>query len=134
MLMMSPKSKIENRKSPDPRHQPLMEEIDRLYRRYNNDLPAPDMGRTAKVLAEFLRANPRWPLKTIQRAMRNRFFSKRVNFSEAPWMWLKYVTSYAGDPLDEWKKPMRGKGDELFAWWEEQIRKQKAEGRSQEAE
>ena len=98
-----------------------MDEISRLYKRYNNELPPPDMGRTAKALAEFLRANPAWPLKTIQRAMRNRFFSQGINFSEEPWAWIKYLPRYAADPLDKWKKPMRGKGDEVFAWWEQQI-------------
>jgi hypothetical protein len=100
-----------------------MEEVARLYKRYNDELPPPDMGRTAKALHEFLRANPRWPLKTIQRAMRNRFFSQGINFSEAPWMWLKYLPSYVADPLDKYKRPMRGKGNALFAWWEEEIRK-----------
>ena len=123
--MTNRQSAIANRQSPDPRHQPLIVEIDRLYRRYNSELPAPDMGRTAKALAEFLRANPRWPLPTIQRAMRNRFFSQAINFSEAPWVWLKHLPSYVADPLDKFKQPMRGKGDQVFKWWEEQILKDK---------
>lgn len=110
---------------PDPRHGPLMAEIDRLYREYNDSLPPPDMGRTAKALAEFLRANPRWPLKTIQRAMRNRFYSKGINWSESPWRWIRWLPDYALDPLNEFKQPMRGKGNEVFAWWEMQILKGK---------
>jgi hypothetical protein len=120
--MTNRKSKIGNPKSPDPRHARLMEEIDRLYRRYNG-LPPPDMGRTAKALSGFLRANPRWPVETIQRAMRNRFASKNINPSEPPWAWLRYLPNYIADPLDEYKRPMRGKGDEIFAWWEAELSK-----------
>ena len=76
------------------------------------------MGRIAKALAEFLRANPKWPLRTIQRAMRNRFFSYGVNYSEAPWHWFKRLPDYVADPLGKYQNPMRGKGNEVFAWWE----------------
>ena len=128
-MILNPKFKIENRqspnqqitRSPDSRHRPLMEEIDRLYREYNEGLPPPDMGHTAKALSEFLRGNPKWPLKTLQRAMRNRFFSKGVNWSESPWRWIKYLPDYALDPLNEFRQPMRGKGNEVFAYWEQRV-------------
>lgn len=111
----------------DPRHQALMEEIDFLYKRYNDDLPAPDMGRTAKALAQFLKANPGWPVARIVRALRNRFYSRGVNYSEAPWAWTRYLPMYVWDPLDEWKKPMRGMGDSVQEYWENEVERLKAE-------
>jgi hypothetical protein len=117
---MNLKSQIAN--ASDPRHQALMVEVDRLYRWYNDGLPCPDMGRTAKALHEFLRANPAWPLRTIQRAMRNRYDSEEINYSEAPWIWLKHLPSYVQDPLNRFKQPVYGRGDKVFRMWE------KAEG------
>jgi hypothetical protein len=115
---------IDNRKSKigntsDPRHQELMREIDWMYRRYNDGLPAPDMARTAKALHAFLQANPGWSFVVIRRAIRNRFYSRAINLSEQPWAWIKFLPRYVADPLDEWKKPMRGKGNEVQREWEE---------------
>jgi hypothetical protein len=112
---LDPKSRTLN---PDSRHQPLMEEIDFLYRSYNQGLPPPDMGRTAKALHIFLQANRGWPLRAIQRAMRNRFGSQEVNYSEGPWVWLKRLADYYVDPLNKWGKPLRGQGDGVFEYWE----------------
>jgi hypothetical protein len=108
--------------APDPRHQPLMDEIDALYKRYNEDVPAPDMGRTANALHRFLKENPGWTVERMVRAMRNRYYSIGVNWSEAPWQWIVYLPMYARDPLDKYRQPMRGKGDEVAREWEEMLR------------
>lgn len=120
-LFPNPVSRVPKSSSSDPRHQPLMEEIDFLYRWYNADVPAPDMGRTAKRLNLFLRENPGWTVERIVRAMRNRYYSIGVNWSEAPWQWIGYLPMYARDPLDKYKQPMRGKGDHVQREWEELL-------------
>jgi hypothetical protein len=97
-----------------------MEEIDILYRWYNADVPAPDMGRTAKALARFLKDNPSWTFARIRRCMRNRYWSEGVNYGEAAWMWIKYLAMYADDPLDSKRRPKIGLGDGVEKWWESQ--------------
>lgn len=80
----------------------------------------PDMGRTAKALAQFLAANPRWTFTRIRRCLRNRYWSEGVNYGEAAWMWIKFLAMYADDPLDAKRRPKIGLGDGVEKWWASQ--------------
>lgn len=101
----------------DPRHHRLMVELDRMYRAYNDSLPLPNPGRVAKRLSQFLKANPSWPLERLRRAVWNRYYSVGINRAEEPALWLGKLANYAVDPLNKWGSPVRGKGDEVAAFW-----------------
>lgn len=90
--------------APDPRHMPLMQAIDNLYR-YHNQLPMPNGPRVAKALSLFLKANRLWEFETIEACIVNRFKSDGINPAEEPWVWLPYLARYVRGPLDKYNKP-----------------------------
>lgn len=94
----------------DPRHHPLLCEIDQLYREANGGLPMPAPGRFAKALAAFLAENPAWSLETLLACARNRFKSRGLNFSLQPHAWIKSLPNFASGPQDEWGKPLSKSG------------------------
>jgi hypothetical protein len=91
----------------DPRHHPLLCEIDKQYRASNGGLPIPSPGRAAKALLEFLGENPKWPLDTLMACVRNRFASRGLNLALPPHAWVKTLPQYAAGPLDDWGKPLQ---------------------------
>ncbi len=94
-------------KPPDPRHHPVMLQIDRLYKAHNGGLPAPSMQRAARALSALLGANPKWPLEMLLRCVNNRFDSECINLALQPHSWIKFLPDYARGPLDGWGKPKK---------------------------
>lgn len=91
----------------DPRHHPLLCQIDARYKAANGGLPMPSPGRVAKALLEFLSENPKWTLETLTGCVRNRFESRGLNLAAPPHSWIKTLPQYAAGPLDEWGKPLK---------------------------
>lgn len=96
-------------KEPDPRHIQFREQTAKYWQLKNSDREMPWNGQSAKALADLLAANPLLDVDTFTELLRNRWKSD-LNHFEAPAIWLRRITDFAGGPLDRFGQPMNGAG------------------------
>ena len=101
-------------------------EIQRLYRKHNDDLPPPWNGRHGVLLARLLKENPSWMVERWLTCIRNRFLSEDVNVAEDPIQWLRKLPNYCRGPLDRFGKLNPVQKSPLEQALEEQQRREKA--------
>ncbi len=111
-----------------------MVELDRMYRAYNDGLPLPNPGRVAKRLAEFLKANPQWPLERLRCAVWFRFATMEANPAEDPALWIMRLPNYAAGPLGKFGVVLQHRAREIAEYWISHPREPRREdGKSWEA-
>lgn len=112
----------------DPRHNPIRDEIARLYLDANG-LAVPWTGHHGRALKRLLDANPSWPVEVWRRCVRHRFATEGINPAEDPIRWIRCLPSYARGPLDRFGRLRRVSTEEAVAdYWERRKEMLKGEG------
>jgi len=88
----------------DPRHYPLRDFIRTMQ--LECQVPEQWNGRSARALANWLKANPTVSLQDAQQLIRNRFGSDEPAGSP-PFDWLPRLTKYWQGPLDRYGRVWR---------------------------
>lgn len=91
------------KKVSDPRHQPIRDEIQRLWEE-RNGMRCPWDGHAAAKLSRLLENNPSWTAGDFFGCVKNRFLSDE-NHADLPAGWLKFLPRYRAGPLDRYGKP-----------------------------
>ena len=91
----------------DSRFEKVKIKIGREYVAANHGTRCPWGEAETKKLAEFLQANPEWPLEVIFICIRRRFESD-ADHSQPPRRWMSSLADYLGGALDQYRKPLTG--------------------------
>jgi hypothetical protein len=98
----APLHAIENRT--DLRHAALRRFIQEIQR--ETGTPEQWDGRSAKMLSNWLKANPRVTVEDAARFIRNKFESDEPR-GAPPWEWVPKLSKYAEGPLDRYGRVWR---------------------------
>jgi len=96
----------------DPRHGEVRALIQQACE--VNEVPFVWDGSEAKVLGDWLKANPRLEVKDITKLIHCRFRSEGIALGERPRRWIADLGQYAEGPLDRFKRLRQGQHSEAL--------------------
>ncbi len=91
----------------DERHQDFKAAIKAYWESKNPGIDMPWGPSEGKQLGMWLREAPHINLSQFKEILRNRYKSD-INHSERPCQWIRWITSFAGGPVDRYGKPANG--------------------------